>query len=278
MTERRRHLAGVRVLVTRPRYAARRLADALAAEGADAVCVPAMEIAPVDDTRSAARLREQLADVSVSVFTSANAVDGFFRLVASGASDRLPPVVLAVGRATAEALRVRGVAGVRTPSGGFDSEGLLACPELGSGQVAGRLVAIVKGEGGRDLLARELDRRGAGVIEANVYRRRAPERLADRLDDVRGTIDVVTATSAEALRNLLDAAPWTRSWLSGVVVVVASARVADVARACGLTRVVVACGADAASIVEATARAVTAEPRASAIRGDDPRGREYSVH
>ena len=219
MTERGRRLAGVRVLVTRPRYAARRLADALAAEGADAVCVPAMEIAPVDDTRSAARLCEQLADVSVSVFTSVNAVDGFFRLMASGASDRLPPVVLGVGRATAEALRVRGVTGVRTPSGGFDSEGLLACPELDSGQVAGRLVAIVKGEGGRDLLARELDRRGAGVIEANVYRRRAPERLADRLDDVRGTIDVVTATSAEALRNLLDAAPWTRSWLSEVVVV-----------------------------------------------------------
>ena len=278
MTERRRRLAGVRVLVTRPESSAGRLADALAAEGADAVCVPAMEIAPVDDTRSAARLCEQLADVSVSVFTSVNAVDGFFRLMASGASDRLPPVVLGVGRATAEALRVRGVAGVRTPSGGFDSEGLLACPELDSGQVAGRLVAIVKGEGGRDLLARELDRRGAGVIEANVYRRRAPERLADRLDDVRGTIDVVTATSAEALRNLLDAAPWTRSWLSGVVVVVASARVADVARACGLTRVVVACGADAASIVEAAARAMTAEPRANGTRGDDPRGREYSVH
>ena len=267
----------MRVLVTRPESAAGRLADALAAEGADAVCVPAMEIAPVGDTRSAARLRDRLADVSVSVFTSVNAVDGFFRLMASGASDRLPPVVLAVGRATAEALRVRGVAGVRTPSGGFDSEGLLACPELDSGQVAGRIVAIVKGEGGRDLLARELDRRGAGVIEAIVYRRRVPERLADMLDDVRGTIDVVTATSAETLRNLLEAAPWTRSWLSGVIVVVASARVADVARACDLTRVVVACGADAASIVEATARAMTVEPRGSAIRGDDPRGREYSV-
>ena len=278
MTDRRRRLAGVRVLVTRPGSAAGRLADALAAEGADAVCVPAMEIAPVGDTRSVAGLRDRLADVSVCVFTSVNAVDGFFRLVASGASDRLPPEVLAVGRATAEALRVRGVAGVRTPSGGFDSEGLLACPELDSGQVAGRLVAIVKGEGGRDLLARELDRRGAGVIEANVYRRRAPERLAGMLDEVRGTIDVVTATSAEALRNLLDAVPWTRSWLSEVVVVVASARVAEAARACDLPRVAVACGADAASIVEATARAMTAGPRASATRGDDPRGREYSVH
>ena len=278
MTERRGRLGGVRVLVTRPGSAAGRLAEALAAEGAEAVCVPAMDIAPVDDTRSAARLRDRLADVSVAVFTSVNAVDGFFGLMPGGASDRLPPAVLAVGQATAEALRVRGVAGVHTPPGRFDSEGLLACPQLDSGQVAGRLVALVKGEGGRGLLAKELDRRGAEVFEANVYRRRAPERLADMLDGVRGTIDVVTATSAEALRNLLDAAPWTRFWLSGVIVVVASARVGGVARACGLTRVVVACGADAASIVEATARAMTAEFHGSANPGNDRPGREYSVH
>ena len=278
VTERMRRLGGVRVLVTRPESAAGRLADALAAEGADAVCVPAMDIAPVEDTTSATRLRERLADVSVAVFTSVNAVDGFFGLMPGGASDRLPLVVLAVGRATAEALRVRGVAEVRTPSGRFDSEGLLACPQLDSRQVAGRLVALVKGEGGRDFLAKELARRGAEVIEANVYRRRAPQRLADMLDDVRGTIDVVTATSAEALQNLLAAAPWTRSWLSGVIVVVASARVAGVARACNLTRVVVACGADAASIVEATARAMIAVPHDSANAGDDPPGHEYSVH
>ena len=161
-----------------------------------------------------------------------------------------------MGRATAEALRGRGVADVHIPSGRFDSEGLLACPQLDARRVAGRLVAVVKGEGGRDLLAKTLRRRGAEVFEADVYRRRAPRRLARMLHDVRGSVDVVTVTSAEALDNIVRAAPWTTRWLSGRVVVAAGERVAGIARDLGLPRVVAARGADAASMVEATVRAV----------------------
>ena len=129
-------LRGVRVLVTRPVSAAARLADAFAAEGAVVHRVPALAIAPVEDTKSAERLRRRLAGVSVIVFTSVNAVEGFFGLVPGAAPDRLPAAVLAVGPATAEALRVRGVAGVRTPRDRSDSEGLLSLPALGARRVA----------------------------------------------------------------------------------------------------------------------------------------------
>ncbi len=317
VSERTGRLSGVRVLVTRPEPAAARLADAFAAEGAVVHRVPALAIAPVGDTRSADRLRRRLGDVSVIVFTSVNAVEGFFGLgpvsgvapvpdpvsgvapvsgpvsgvapvsdpvsgvapvsgpvpgvapvsgpvsgmaLVSGpvpgvAPARLPGVVLAVGRATAEALRARGVADVRTPRGRLDSEGLLACPQLAARQVAGRLVAVVKGEGGRDLLGRALVRRGAEVVEADVYRRRAPDKLAGMLEEVRESVDVVTVTSAEALANLAGAAPWTVPWLSDRVLVAVSERVAGIARARRLSRVAVAAGADAASIVDAAARA-----------------------
>lgn len=247
---------GVRVLVTRPEPAAARLADAFAAEGAVVHRVPALAIAPVEDAKSAEHLRDRLADVSVIVFTSVNAVEGFFGLAPGAAPDRLPAQVLAVGRATAEALRTRGAAGVCTPRDRFDSEGLLACPQLQVRKVTGRLVAVVKGEGGRDLLGNELLRRGARVVEANVYRRRAPERLAAMLEAVRDSVDIVTVTSVEALRNLAGAAPWTASWLSDRTLVTASERIARIARAGNLSRVVVAAGADAASIVDAVARAV----------------------
>jgi len=265
-------LHGVRVLVTRPESVAGGLADAFAAEDAVAVRVPAIVIAPVEDTRSAERLHARLADVSVAVFTSVNAVDGFLGPMPVSAGDRLPPVVLAIGRATAGALGSRGVAGVHTPRGRLDSEGLLACPQLDARRVAGRLVAVVKGEGGRDLLARELRRRGAEVIEADVYRRRAPERLAEMLDGVRGSIDMVTATSTEALDNLIHAAPWTAAWLSRRIVVAAGERVAGVARARNLPLVAVARGADDASIVEAAARAVAGMTGGGANRGDTPPG------
>ena len=256
VNERAERLHGVRVLVTRPESAAGRLADAFAAEGAVVFRVPAIAIAPVEDTASAERLRARLADVSVAVFTSVNAVEGFIDPMADAVRDRWPPVTLAVGPATAEALRARGAAGVRTPPDRHDSEGLLACPQLGTERVAGRIVAVVKGEGGRGLLAAELGRRGAEVIEANVYRRRAPERLAEMLEGVRESIDVVTVTSAEALENLVGAAPWTVRWLSRRMLVAVSERVAGIARARNLPRVEVARGADAASIVEAAARTV----------------------
>ena len=251
-------LSGVRVLVTRPEPGAGRLAEALAGEGAVPIRVPAIVIAPMEDTAPVERLRERLAGVAVAVFTSRNAVEGFFGRTPGAVHGGLPSVNLAVGRATAEALRARRIDGVRTPAGRFDSEGLLACPELDAGRVHGRLVAIVKGEGGRGLLAPELRRRGAEVIEADVYRRQAPERLVAMLDDVRESTDVVTATSAEALDNLLGAAPWTALWLSRRLIVTASERIAGIARARNLPRVTAAESADSASIVEATVRGMEA--------------------
>ena len=259
-----RRLSGVRVLVTRPEPAAGRLAEAFAVEGAIPVRIPAIVIAPVEDTASAERLCERLAGVAAVVFTSVNAVEGFFGLAPGVPPDGLPPKALAVGRATAEALRARRVDGVRTPAGRFDSEGLLACPELDADRVHGRLVAIVKGEGGRGLLARELRRRGAEVIEADVYRRQAPERLAERLEGVRDSIDVVTVTSVEALGNIAGAAPW----LSRRLLVTAGERIAGIARARNLARVTAAESADSASIVEATVRGMGAASGAAARRHD----------
>ena len=270
-------LPGVRVLVTRPEPAAARLADAFAAEGAVVHRVPALAIAPVEDTKSAEHLGDRLADVSVVVFTSVHAVQGFFDLVPGAAPDRLPAAALAVGRATAEALRARGVEDVRTPSGRSDSEGLLSCAQLGARKVNGRLVAVVKGEGGRDLLGKELARRGAEVVEANVYRRRAPRRLAEMLAAVPESVDIVTVTSAEALENLAGAAPWTASWLSDRMLVTASERVAGIARARNLSRIAVAAGADPASIVDASVRAVAEVSGGGAGPGAGPRGCAYDV-
>lgn len=270
MSDRARRLHGVRVLVTRPEPAAGRLADAFADEGAEVFRAPALKIAPVEDTGSAESLRRRFAEVSAVVFTSVNAVDGFFRVLCDVDRGRLPQEVLAVGEATAGALRLRGVTGVRTPIGRFDSEGLLACPQLAAGRVAGRLVAVVKGEGGRDLLAGELRSRGAEVLEANVYRRQAPAAMAETLELVRDSVDVVTATSAETLESLLDAAPWTTSWLARRTVVTVSERIARLGRARSLSRIAVARGADAASIVEATARAVAGSTRDGARPGDAP--------
>jgi uroporphyrinogen-III synthase len=144
------------------------------------------------------------------------------------------------------------------PAGQWDSEGLLAAPALG--EVRGRRVLIVRGEGGRPLLGEQLAVRGAEVRYAEVYRR-APtaldaEPLVARWRD---EVQVVVATSREVLDNLvarLGAAGLER--LRETPLVVVSERLAAHARALGIRRVLVADAASDAALVQAACAAVRA--------------------
>ena len=98
-----RRLEGRRILVLRPEGQAEELIRALAAEGSDAVVVPAIRILPLPDTEALnAALRREHDWV---VFTSVNGV--------AAMRETIPPAnltrVAAVGPATAEALASAGV-------------------------------------------------------------------------------------------------------------------------------------------------------------------------
>src|SRR6185295_3375161 len=80
--------------------------------------------------------------------------------------------VLAPGPGTAEALAATGIAGARVPATTFDSDGLLRLPELAD--VRGKLVLILRGDGGREQLAEALRSRGARVDTIACYRRARP--------------------------------------------------------------------------------------------------------
>ncbi|MDD4881027.1 MAG: uroporphyrinogen-III synthase, partial [Gallionellaceae bacterium] len=110
----------------------------------------------------------------------------------------------AVGQATARALARYGVQHVLCAEDGADSESLLALAELGD--MTGKRVLIIRGEGGREVLADTLRRRGARVDYAECYRRLRPEAepaplLALWRD---GGIAAVTVTSREVFTNLVD--------------------------------------------------------------------------
>jgi uroporphyrinogen-III synthase len=111
-------------------------------------------------------------------------------------------VVLAPGPGTAEALAAAGIAGARVPVTTFDSDGLLALPELTD--VRGKHVLIFRGEGGREQLGDALAARGASVDYVASYRRAPPASgIAGLVEAFReGRIDAVTITSSEGLDNL----------------------------------------------------------------------------
>ncbi|MEM1143839.1 MAG: uroporphyrinogen-III synthase [Pseudomonadota bacterium] len=162
-----------RVVVTRPERQAGRLVSDLSTCGFKTLTLPLLKIEPIRPLAPADRQcvidLDQFAHV---VFVSANAVEEGLDVI----SDYWPqypigPSFWAVGEATAQSLMRHGIEAQR-PDSDMSSEGLLKMPGLN--QVASEKILIVKGEGGRGLLADELTRRGATVHLLHCYRR-APE-------------------------------------------------------------------------------------------------------
>jgi uroporphyrinogen-III synthase len=225
-------LAGKRILVTRPRELAGGLAALIAQAGGEPVLFPTIEIRDPQEPARAQALVARLPEFDLAVFVSPSAVRKAMPLAAGGAWPR----VAAVGEGTRRELERHGLRGVISPPGQPDSEALLALAELS--QVAGSRVLILRGAGGRELLAETLAARGAKVEVAECYRRVRPEAPPPE-----GRIDAACVSSGEALANLV--AMLGRERLEHAPVFVPHPRVEAQARELGLRRPVLAAPGDA---------------------------------
>lgn len=241
-------LAGKTIVVTRPQAQAAPLAEAIAAAGGTPLVFPLLEISPAADPQPLAEAAERLADYALAVFISPNAVDYALPvLVAHGPwPSTLTPA--AVGQGTVKALAAHGISGCVAPTERFDSEALLELPALAAERVAGRRVAIFRGDGGRELLADTLRQRGATVDCIPCYRRSGPsDGVAPLLTAWRaGRLDAFTVSSSEGLRHLVDLLDADgRARLQNTPVFVPHARIAENARALGLSNIILTDAADA---------------------------------
>jgi uroporphyrinogen-III synthase len=198
-------LDGLGVLVTRPELQAMPLCRLLQAQGACTLRLSAVEIKASGDRRALAAQLGALENFDVIIFTSANAV----RFGASFLEQKRDLTLAAIGPATARALNQAGYRVAIQPGESFDTEGLLMHPRLE--HVAGHRILMIKGADGRQLLQQELARRGATVVSADVYERAPAIASAATLRAVHerfaaGEMHVITATSLEVGRNLLEMA------------------------------------------------------------------------
>lgn len=242
-------LAGRRVVVTRPAGQTAHLAALIRAAGGEPVLFPALEILDAENLQPLAALVERLEAFDLAIFVSANAVDKALALVQARRAWPAGLRVATVGRGSERALERHGFAAVIAPGERFDSEALLALPELKD--VAGKRVVIFRGDGGRELLGDTLAARGATVDYITCYRRGKPEIDATPLLKLwnDGQCDAVTATSSEGLRNLYDmVGKLGQSWLRKTPTFVPHARIAEQARALGLTRPILTGPGDAGLI------------------------------
>ncbi len=242
------------ILVTRPVHQANHLCQLIEDRGWNAVRFPTLSIEPM----SSITMSEQLASLNRYdwvIFVSANAVN-FALKGNNGTIARLKQVsIAAVGRATARALEAFGLTVDLLPEAGFNSEALLASPAMQ--QVLGLNVLIMRGLGGRELLAEELGKRGACVDYCELYKRVMPECSCDDVIALleSNSLHAITLTSGEALQNLvlMIHSHWHEQLLS-VPLVVISERIKKQAETMGFEKIVVTAGMGDTVVVETLTR------------------------
>lgn len=227
-------LAGLKILVTRPRDQAQCLAQLIEDAGGIPLLFPLLEIAPVQDNKTLLEQVSRLPQFNLAVFISPNAAK--YGMAAIHSAGNIPPGlrIATVGQGSAKALRELGVAQVIAPSERFDSEGLLALPELQ--HIDGWHVMVFRGDGGRELLGDTLRARGATVEYAACYHRRKPQWDANAL--LNAAPDAITVTSSEALCYLwqMFGKPQSDN-ICDIPLFVPHKRIADLARQQGWHRV-----------------------------------------
>jgi uroporphyrinogen-III synthase len=232
-------LSGVGVLLTRPLPQAEGLARLLREAGAMPLVFPGIEIESVQSEPLAQALG-LARHADWLIFVSPTAVHLAYPLLEAAKAMPSRARIAAIGAGTARELQRSGVDAIVTPQDGQDSEALAAHPDLQA--IDGQLAVMFRGEGGRDWLAQTLRQRGAQVVLAECYRRRAPQADFGRLlpDWESGSLQAWTASSGEIVDNLFELAGESgAAWLRDTIVFVPHARIAARAFARGARHVFV---------------------------------------
>ncbi len=244
------------VWVTRPAGQNAGLIAALAAQGIEGVEAPLLQIEPVPDPQRAVQVARLLDDFAWVFFVSRNAAQlGVTELRAHRPWPPGPPVAT-VGAGSAAVLRALGFTEVWYPRSGADSEHVLAEPWTQPDAVKGSRVLIVKGEGGRTLLAQALRDRGAEVVEFVCYRR-LPPRWSEAVWAPwhEGRLHGLILTSSEAAAHLPSVVPpslWDA--VRRLPVVASHPRIAAVLQRQGWERVACAAAPDEKTLAQTMAR------------------------
>jgi uroporphyrinogen-III synthase len=241
-------LAGRTIVVTRPLAQAGPLAEAIAAAGGAPLIFPLLEISPAADRQPLADTAARLGDYDWAVFISPNAVDYALPTLLAGGPWPATLRPAAIGQGTVRALLAHDIDDCLAQRERFDSEALLALPELAAERIAGARVAILRGDGGRELLADTLRQRGAVVDCITCYRRSPPSAGAEPLLVAwrAGRLAALTVSSSEGLRHLLDLLDDEgRKHLQATPLFVPHARIAETARESGLHNIILSGPADA---------------------------------
>ena len=265
----KRPLFGKRIVVTRPRDQARELVDQIEEAGAEAIEAPTVTSMAPDDDTMLMEAADNPAAFDWIVFTTATAVESFLRVVMSGQNDirSLNGVKLcAIGPSTSDRLAAFGIRADLAPAE-FGIEAI--ADALGGGDKS--RILIVRPDQARDVLAKELRKRGADVTDVIAYRAVPAAEIGQDIYRMLldGKVDAVTFTSASTVRQFVELAGRDQAidLLSTTVVAAMGPVTAEAARQLGVNVQVVATRYNVDGLVDALV-----EHFASGLSGEAPTG------
>jgi uroporphyrinogen-III synthase len=210
-------LQGRKILVTRPKAQSEQLVAAIEVAGGEALVMPVIDIKPLALDKADIDSFEQQ---DFLIFISRNAVTCLAENI--DVAKLADKTLVAVGSGTAKAMQEKGLNVSLVPQGPSGSEGLLAMPELH--QLSGKRILIVRGRGGRELLADTLMARGAIVQYIEVYERVCSSpTMTERAQAL--TAETLICTSVMGIDNLVSLFPSQVQTLFAKRLVVVSDRI-----------------------------------------------------
>ncbi len=243
-------LTGKTIWLTRPEGQGMELRAALEQLGARVRFLPLLVIKPLPPSKADRQKLIDLDRYDLVFYVSTNAATLGLDAIAQWWPQY--PVGIrnfAVGPGTAAVLEKHGLH-VSYPTERMSSEALLALPDLQ--QIAGKKALIVRGAGGREIIAEGLRARGAAVDYAELYERVLPAYEGAALKELARSAapSAIAISSAEALDNLKTLfAPAVSAWAQ-LPLVVSSPRLAEHATGLGFQQVAVIEGATDAAIIK----------------------------
>ncbi len=205
-----------RILITRPRAQADDFAEKLRSAGFEPIFFPVIEIRPIEDNVALDRAMEKLDCYEWVVFTSVNAVDVVFDVIARSEATKQSPVetwrllrhttarsdtsprFAAIGPKTAEALRKHGIEPDFIPDE-YVGEAIMS----GLGDVKNKWILLPRAEIARKELSEAVSKAGGIVHEIVVYRTLPAETDMDGLNALKSGVDIITFTSASTVENFV---------------------------------------------------------------------------
>ena len=210
------------IVITRPAHQSENLKCKLELGNANPILFPLIEITPPADLDLVKKQLDNLQAYDLVVFVSANAVKHTFEKISPSVLQNVK--VATTGKKTADALEQLGIKIDFCPKDIFNSEALLAMPEF-SDYCVDKKIAIIRGEGGRDLLCHELQKKGASVDYINTYQRVCPQKDLDVLEQrtKQGELDVILLTSGTSVANFFTLAQ-EKNWINQLTLMLGSPR------------------------------------------------------